>query len=121
MQGGGGGGCGTASSAESTQPQHGPLVVVSSAAYLHALLTHLIVHHRALSAGSARFTLTPSAMTVLARRREELQQVMSDREARARGDARRTVGGMSVENLNKLFVMLASLVSYQSSAPRRIS
>lgn len=97
----------------------GSLPVVSSSAYLRALLSHLLAQHASLSSGQARLTLTPSAITVLHRRREELREVMSDREARAKGTARRSVGGVSIESLNKLFVMLASLVGDRERALQR--
>jgi hypothetical protein len=83
--------------------------LVSSASFLRHLYRHMVSNHSVLISGGASLQLSLSALTLLHQRREELQQLLSDRDAVREGRANE-LKGMQVFMLNKLFLLLSSLV-----------
>lgn len=110
---GGGGGGGESSSVESSSLSavdvHRAHLLVASAEFLCRLYRHLLAHQTALNAGDAALRLSLSALSLLHQRRDELQRMLSDR-TRPHHQRATSIRGVTVTTLNKLFVMLATLV-----------
>ena len=72
-------------------------------------------HVTLLSSGQGALQLSLSALTLLYRRREEMQQLFSNREAVQAGRAKE-LHGVSVALMNRLFLLLATLQHLQVEA-----
>ena len=89
-------------------------LLVASAEFLCRLYRHLLAHQSDLNAGVAALRLSLSALSLLHQRREELQRMLSDR-TRTQQQRATSIRGVTVTTLNKLFVMLATLVRDQGT------
>ena len=108
----------------SPSPRAPAAALDSCASFLHSLYRHLLAHTGQLAAGEVALQLGLGALTLLHYRRDELQKRLSDRSDSANASAAAAaaagtepeIRGVPITIMNKIFIMLSTLVRTRSSA-----